>query len=219
MSFWNTRNGHAKNNNLYYIISITWLDFFYLLKRLSALLQWAVHNTEQMHLQYPQLNSLTVVVRPLPGSPLISCVSCVRFHSQLCMQSYFLIWQLTPAPQATINFTFNCQQVLITGITAILNVEFLLIILPVKKVNRPKEINITHLSAEISFGVYNLIFITCKYGTEVKKGQRMSLSFRWMWTITMEFYFGSMAYAVLYNRSFSKRLQRSCYPASREAPG
>lgn len=92
------------------------------------------------HTHIPQLNSTTVVVRSSLGSPLIS--PCVCFHGQLCMQSQFLIWQRTPGPRVTINFTFNCQQVLITGITAALNVRFLLIFLPVKKVNRPKEINI-----------------------------------------------------------------------------
>ena len=86
------------------------------------------------------------------------------------MQSQFLIWQRTQGPRLTINFTFNCQQVLITGITAALNVGFLFIFLLVKKVNRPKEINILYPSTEISFGVHNLIFITCKYGMEVKKG-------------------------------------------------
>lgn len=93
------------------------------------------------------------------------------------MQSQFLIWQCTLGLRVTINFTFNCQQVLITGITAALNVGLLLIFLPVKKVNRLKEINIAHPSTEVSFGVHNLIFITCKYGAEVKKEEIISLSF------------------------------------------
>ena len=143
------------------------------------------------------------------------------------MQSQFLIWQRTPGPRVTINFTFNCQQVLITGITAALNVRFLLIFLPVKKVNRPKEINIARPpSTEISFGVHNLIFITCKYGAEVKKGKRMSLSFNecWhsQWNSFFFFFFFSLGDELplpqMYNRSFSKSLQPSCYLLSCEAP-
>lgn len=94
------------------------------------------------------------------------------------MQSPFLIWQRTLGPRVTINFTFNCQQVLITGVTRALNAGFLLIFLPVggKKVNRPTVMHIIRPATEISFGAHNLIFITCEYGTEVKK-RRISLSF------------------------------------------
>lgn len=106
----------------------------------------------------------------LTGQPFDLDLSLVSaFMASSACRASFLIWQHTLGPRVTINFTFNCQQVLITGITAALNVGFLLIFLPVKKVNRSREINITRPSTEISFGVQNLFFITCKYGAEVKE--------------------------------------------------
>lgn len=89
------------------------------------------------------------------------------------MQSQFLIWQRTLGPRVTINFTFNCQQVLITGITAALNVGIPVNIPAAEKGKQTQRDKYRpHPSTEISFGVHNLIFITCKYGTEVKKGKK-----------------------------------------------
>lgn len=115
------------------------------------------HSTHFHKLTFPKLNSTTVVVRSSLGKPLISPRLLCLFDGQPCMQSQFLIWQRTPGPRVTINFTFNCQQVLITGITRALDVGFLFIFLPVggkkEEVNRPKEMHIALPSTEISFGV------------------------------------------------------------------
>lgn len=69
------------------------------------------------------------------------------------MQSQFLIWRRRPGPRVTINFTFNCQQVLITGIRAALKVGSPLIFLSAegrKKVNRPQKDKYRWASGKIS---------------------------------------------------------------------
>ena len=111
-----------------------------------------------------------------------------------------------PGPTVTINFTFNCQQVLITGITAALNVGFLLIFLPVKKGKQtqrdkyhPPPLNRNILWSSQSH--FHHLQIWC--GSQ-KEGGGGKPQFRWMWTITMGFFFCGRLLPPTCNWSFHK---------------
>lgn len=177
------------------------------------------------HTHIPQLNSTTVVVRSSPG-PLISPrLLCLLSRPALHAESVFNMaahrgFQSNNKLYLQLSAGLNHRDYWSTKCWNPVNITAL------KKVNRPKEINIARPSTEISFGVRNLIFITCKYGAEVKKVERLNLQFQWMWTITMEFFFlffpsffSTVSFLPqMYNRSFSKSLQQGCYLLSREEP-
>lgn len=163
------------------------------------------------------------MVRSSLGKPLISPRLLCLFDGQLCMRSQFLIWQHTLGPRVTINFTFNCQQVLITGITRALNVGFLLIFLPVgekrkKQGNRPRDTYRPSLNRNILWSLKSHFhhFQIWRRSREAKNKPQ----FQWMWTITMGFFFRLQppqhTHTQMWDRSFSKSLQRSCYLLSRE---
>lgn len=140
------------------------------------------------HTHSPQLNSITVVVRCLLGSPLI-------WPGLLCLLS-------RPARHAEPVFNMAAQpwsqsnNKLYLQLSAGLNhwdYDGTESRIPInisvgrggKKVNRPPKDKYRWASGRIS--LCNLNFITCKYGAEVELNEPQ---FLWMRTLIMEFFLG-----------------------------
>lgn len=120
----------------------------------------------------PHLNSITVVGRCSVGSPLISlCFLCLLSRPALHAEPIF---NMTAHPGSLSNNKLYLQLSAGPNHWGYQSTKcWIPVNIPAggKKANRPTEIHISHSATETSFGVHNLIFITCKYDTEVKKGK------------------------------------------------
>lgn len=174
------------------------------------------YNTDRFthtHTHIPQLNSTTVVVRSSLGSPLISPrLLCLLSRPALHAKPVFNM-AAHPGSQSNNKLYLQLSAGLNHWDYCSTKSWIPLIFLLVKKVNRPKEINIAHPSTEISFTIS-----FSSLANMARKSKRISLSFDECGQSQWNSFSAVGFLPQMYNQSFSKSLQLGCYLLSCEAP-